>query len=119
MSSVVDLSVNTDYAKLILDCLRLKAGFNIIDKSIENAKQRDRMTDTQRDTAYLWGALLIGCFRPRRFLNTLKSMPEFEKQVPNQRKEFQDSCLVTGKTESITWSKPLSLQRFPLRLGRG
>jgi hypothetical protein len=73
---------------------------------------------TQRDTGNLWGVLLIGCFRPRRFLNTLKSTPEFEKQVPSLRKEFKDSCLVIGKTESITWSKPLSLQRFPLRLGQ-
>jgi hypothetical protein len=38
---------------------------------------------TQRDTAHLWGALLIGCFRPRRFLNSWKSRPEFENRVPN------------------------------------
>ena len=30
------------------------------------------------------GPLIIACFRPRRFLNSLKSRPEFEKQVPNQ-----------------------------------
>ena len=31
----------------------------------------------KRDSAHLWEALLIGCFRPRRFLNSLESRPEF------------------------------------------
>ena len=50
----------------------------------------ERKVETQRDTACLWADLLIGCFRPRRFLNTLKSRPEMENEVPNQRKEVKD-----------------------------
>ena len=34
-------SVNTDYAKLIRDCLTPTAAFQIIDKAIEHAKQGD------------------------------------------------------------------------------
>jgi hypothetical protein len=34
-------TVNTDYAKLIRDCLTPSAAFDIIDKAIENAKQGD------------------------------------------------------------------------------
>ena len=66
---------------------RVDTGKGIADFLHVNPKERRFFFEDwekQRDTARLWGgALFIGRFRSAGFLNSLKSRPEFEKQVPN------------------------------------
>ena len=58
---------------------------------IKEAKGRDTAHLQREGTQHICGGpLLIGCFRSRRFLKSWKPRPEFEKHVPNQRKEVKD-----------------------------
>ena len=67
------------WVERILDVLRVELGGRVV------------FQEESKGTLHVCGgALFIGRFRSTGFLNTWKSRPEFEKQVPNQRKEVKD-----------------------------